>query len=68
MIDMTKLLKKTLALTLLIVACSACTAQKEEPLYYEDGIVNLDGPWSVEQMAFTEESAQMASLSTSDNK
>ncbi len=66
--DMKKFLKQTMALALLIGACSACTAEKEEGLYYEDGIVNLDGPWASEQMAFTEEDAQLAVITTSKEK
>ena len=64
---MTKFLKQTLALALLIGAFSACTAEKEEPLYYEDGIVNLDGPWASDQMAFTEET-KSAVITVSDKK
>ena len=31
------------AIGLLVLNCA--TETKEEPLYYEDGIVNLNGPW-----------------------
>ena len=42
---MKRLLSNLLALALLVAVLSACSGQQSEPLYYEDGIVNLHGPW-----------------------
>ena len=53
--DMKRIAKLTLATALVTVMLGACQNTKEEPLYYEDGIVNLEGPWSPEQMAYTDE-------------
>ena len=49
---MKRIAKLSLATALVTVALSACQNTKEEPLYYEDGIVNLEGPWAPEQMAY----------------
>ena len=43
-------MKKFKSLTLCLVAglflvLTACAPEKEAALFYEDGIVNLDGPW-----------------------
>lgn len=65
---MKRFLKTTLALAFVIGLATACSGQKEEPLYFEDGIVNLDGPWAADQMAFAEEDAHLAMATTSENK
>ncbi len=56
---MKRIAKLSLATALVTVALSACQNTKEEPLYYEDGIVNLEGPWAPEQMAYANDKTQM---------
>ena len=65
---MKRFLKTTLAMTFVIGLTAACSGQKEEPLYYEDGIVNLDGPWEAEQRAYVEEDASLAMVATAEKK
>ena len=57
---MKRLLSNILAMALFISLLNACTGQTEEPLYYEDGIVNLNGPWADQQGPATAEDAVIA--------
>ena len=65
---MKRFLKMILALMFVIGLTAACTGKKEEPLYYEDGIVNLDGPWEADQRAFVDEDAPLAMVATAEKK
>ena len=52
---MKRFLNNVVVLALFASVLSACAGQKEEPLYYEDGIVNLHGPWENQEGPATAE-------------
>ena len=52
---MKRLIPSTLVIVIMTVLATGCQKAKEEPLYYEDGIVNLHGPWEDQKGPATSE-------------
>lgn len=65
---MKRLTKSTLAIFIIAVVATSCQTQKEEPLYYEDGIVNLHGPWKDQKGPATSEDEETFAMIKNDMK